>query len=86
VASMEVTSLGNVPEGMVVRANPERRYADFAHVGPLEKLRDTYNTIYQTWLPQSGYQVDGNFDMEAYTDEFKDFSPDSVFYIYVPIR
>jgi AraC family transcriptional regulator len=52
----------------------------------LDKLRDTYNFIYQSWLPQSGYELTGGPDFELYDEDFKDFAPDSRFDIYVPIK
>ncbi len=86
VASFEVERADHLPEGMVVRMIPEQKYAVFEHRGGLETLGQTYNNIYQVWLPQSGLQIAAPFDMEVYTDEFKNFAPDSVFYIYVPVK
>ena len=86
IAGLEVSKVENVPEGMVVREVPAQKYAIFTHVGSLDKLRDTYNFIYQTWLPQSGYELTGGPDFELYDEDFKDFAPDSRFYIYVPIK
>ena len=86
VAGFEVTRADNLPEGMVVRMVPEQKYAVFEHRGSLKSLGETYQNIYQVWLPQSGLKIAAPFDMEVYTDEFKDFSPDSVFYIYVPVK
>jgi AraC family transcriptional regulator len=72
---------------MVVRMVPEQKYVVFEHRGSLKTLGQTYQNIYQAWLPQSGLQMAASFDMEVYTDEFKDFTPDdSGFYIYVPVK
>jgi predicted transcriptional regulator YdeE/DNA-binding transcriptional MerR regulator len=86
VAGFEVREDAPVPEGMVQRRVPAQKYAVFEHVGPLDKLRETYHNVYQVWLPQSGLEVAPGYDMEVYTEEFKDFAPDSVFYIYVPVK
>lgn len=86
VACFKVEKVEDVPEGMVVREVPAQQYAVFTHAGPLEKLSDTYNYIYQVWLPKSGYQAAGNFDFEYYNEEFNNFSPDSRFYIYMPVK
>ncbi|MFZ6031096.1 MAG: GyrI-like domain-containing protein [Chloroflexota bacterium] len=86
VASFKVEKAEGVPEGMVVREVPAQQYAVFTHIGALEKLCDTYNYIYQVWIPKSGYQAADNFDFEYYDEAFKDFSPDSRFYIYVPVK
>jgi predicted transcriptional regulator YdeE/DNA-binding transcriptional MerR regulator len=85
VASFAVDKVENVPPGMVVRQVPAYKYAVFTHLGPLDKLGATYDYIYHTWLPQSGYKTTGGIDFELYDEDFKDFAPDSRFYIYVPI-
>jgi predicted transcriptional regulator YdeE/DNA-binding transcriptional MerR regulator len=85
VASLKVSSEEDIPEGMVVRHVTAAKYAVFTHVGALDKLKDTYNYIYQTWIPQSGMQLTGGYDFEYYNEDFKDFAPDSRFYIYVPV-
>jgi predicted transcriptional regulator YdeE/DNA-binding transcriptional MerR regulator len=86
VASYKVGKVEDVPDGMVVRQVPAQRYAVFTHVGSLEKLGDTYNYIYQVWLPKSGCELSGGLDFEYYDEDFKDFAPDSRFYIYVPVK
>jgi predicted transcriptional regulator YdeE/DNA-binding transcriptional MerR regulator len=86
VASFRVENdrQADMPEGMVSRKIPAHKYAVFTHVGSLEKLSQTYHYIYQVWIPQSGYHPAG-IDFELYDQDFKDFTPDSKFYIYVPI-
>jgi len=86
VAGFNTTQADDIPAGMVVRQAPASRYAVFTHLGPLDTLRQTYDYIYHTWLPSSGLEVNGNWDFEYYTDEFKDFAPDSKFYIYIPVK
>jgi predicted transcriptional regulator YdeE/DNA-binding transcriptional MerR regulator len=86
VASLKVSSEEDIPEGMVVRHVPAAKYAVFTHVGALDKLKDTYNYIYQTWVPQSGLQLAGAYDFEYYNEDFKDFASDSRFYIYIPVK
>jgi predicted transcriptional regulator YdeE/DNA-binding transcriptional MerR regulator len=81
---LEITSENDLPEGMVIRHIPAGKYAVFTHVGALAGLKDTYNYIYQTWFPRSGNKP-GPLDFELYDQDFKDFAPDSRFYIYVPI-
>jgi len=64
---------------------PGGKYAAFKHVGSLAALRKTYEYIYQSWLPQSGYRRDNRPDIEVYDQDFHDFQPDSVLYLWVPI-
>lgn len=91
VAALPVKSTDEVPEGMVVKEIPAKEYAVFTYSGGLEKgeLLQFYNDIYQKWLPQSGYQMDGFFNFEYYDKKFNPenpSSPDSEFYIYVPVK
>jgi predicted transcriptional regulator YdeE/DNA-binding transcriptional MerR regulator len=86
VAGFPVDEATDIPEGMVVRHVPAGQYAAFTHIGALSTLRDTYDFIYHAWLPQSGYSLNGMIDFEWYDEDFKDFAPDSRFYIYVPVK
>lgn len=86
VCGFKVSKVDDLPEGMVARMVPASRYAIFAHRGLLDTLSKTYEYIYQTWLPQSGYELTGGPDFEFYNEEFDITSPNSVFYIYVPIK
>ncbi len=85
VAGFKVDDSANIPQGMVVVDVPANRYAVFAHRGSIDTLRQTYHDICDVWWPSSGYTPCG-YDMEVYTDEWKGFSPDSVFYIYEPVK
>ena len=86
VAGMEVTGVSDVPQGMVVKVVPAGKYVVFTHKGLLEKLRSTYEYIYGTWLPKSGFEVACQPDFEYYDERFKPGSLESEFDIYVPIK
>ena len=87
VAAAEVTSDRDLPKGMVFREVPAYNYAVFTHHGKLDKLGETYDYIFNTWLPRSDFEPHPDkFDMEVYTDEFEHDSDDSRFYIYVAIK
>jgi predicted transcriptional regulator YdeE/DNA-binding transcriptional MerR regulator len=86
VASYPLEEGQPVPAGLVVRHIPAHRFAVFAHRGGFEGLRQTYHNIYQVWMPEAGLKPISGMDMEVYTEEFDDFSPKSVFYIYVPVE
>lgn len=86
VAGFKVDKDAVPPKDMIVIDVPANRYAVFAHRGPLETLQKTYHAIITDWFPRSGFQLVGGYNMEVYTDEFKGFAPDSVFYIYEPVK
>lgn len=87
VAGVQYKEGQPLPKGTVIREVPECTVAVFKHVGAADTLHQTYQNIYSSWLPASAYQPqEPGFDMEVYTDEFTFFAPDSVMYIYVPIK
>lgn len=86
IAGFKVAEDAIPPAGMVVIDVPENEYAVFAHRGSMESLGKTYQGILEDWLPRSGLKPSSGYDMEVYTEEFKDFTPDSVFYIYEPVK
>lgn len=87
VAGFPVSSTAHVPAGMVARSLPAMKCARFEHRGLLTSLGDTYNHIYQVALPQAGLQpLEPGLDFESYDEDFKIDSPDSVMYIWVPVK
>ena len=87
VCAFAAKSMDKLPEGFVLRTVPAHRYAVFAHRGPLDTLRQTYNNIYQVWIPQSGLKLHpDHFDMEIYDEGFKAGSADSIMWIYVAVE
>jgi AraC family transcriptional regulator len=87
VAGFEVADEKGLPAGMVHRQVPAYKFAVFTHHGKLTNLGETYQYIYNTWLPQSGLQMHPDkFDMEVYDGDFKLGEDDSKFYIYVAIE
>lgn len=86
VAGFKVAADAVPPKGMVVVDVPENKYAVFEHVGSKETLMNTYHLIANEWFPRSGMKPVGGYDMELYDEKFKDFEPDSIMYIYEPIK
>lgn len=86
VAGCKVAADAIPPEGMVVVDVPENHYAVFEHRGSKETLGNTYHLIANEWFPRSGLKPTGGYDMEVYDKKFKNFEPDSIMYIYEPIK
>lgn len=87
IAGFEVADDKDLPAGMVYRQVPAYKYAVFTHHGKLTNLGETYQYIYNTWLPQSGLQIHPDkFDMEVYDEDFELGVDHSKFYICVAIQ
>lgn len=86
MACVEVSDTDQIPAGMVARTIPASKYAVFTHQGSLDKLMDTYNYVYQTWLPTSGCELSGSFCFEVYDERFNPVGENSELDIYVPVK
>lgn len=85
VAGLKVSKDVECPQGMVIFDVPANTYAVFEHHGSMAGLRATYEGI-MAWWKQSGRQPAGNYDIEVYDEKFLNFTPESVFYIYEPVK
>ena len=86
LAGMEVDSMDDIPEGMMVREIPAAKYAVFTHKGSLETLGETYQAIYFKWAKETEYTLAKADMFELYDERFKCGEPDSEFDLYVPIQ
>src|SRR6185436_4882693 len=87
LAGIQVTTLDAVPLALVGKILPANRYAVFSHEGTLPgRLCETFQSIYQQWLPQSGLKLAGAYDFERYDARFLGpLNAESVMEIYVPV-
>lgn len=76
---------GYHPDGLVEWAINPHAYAVFSHRGLAENLGETVASIFDAWLPGSGYQLAEDFYFELYDDHFQPGSADSVIFIFVPV-
>ncbi|MHB9034932.1 MAG: GyrI-like domain-containing protein, partial [Anaerolineae bacterium] len=87
VAGVQVPEDAPVPPNMVMRRLPACRYAVYQHRGLIADLGKRYSEVYENKLPQTGLQrLEPGFDLEVYTEEFTGDAPDSVIYIYIPVK
>jgi AraC family transcriptional regulator len=86
LAGLPVTSLDDLPEGMIGRTVPAATYAVFTHVGRIDRLGETMNYIYGSWLPGSEYERQEGPDLELYDKRFAPTSDTSEMDILIPVR
>lgn len=86
VAGVQIARPEDAPPEFFQIHVPAGKYAVFKHTGALDGLRNTYESIYQEWLPQSGLKRAPGPDLEVYTEEFDAFKPSSVLYLWVPVE
>ncbi|MEK3837316.1 MULTISPECIES: AraC family transcriptional regulator [unclassified Paenibacillus] len=75
-----------VPLGMAAKLLPAATYAVFTHKGTLARLNDTFQYIYETWLPQSGSVRTNAPEFARYDQRYLGpTNEDSVLDIYIPV-
>jgi len=80
------TAVTAAPPELVSQRLPAATYAAFEHHGSIATIRCTYTYAYGEWLPHSGYQLAGQYDLEAYDARFTGpDQDDSVLRILIPI-
>ncbi|MDX9955812.1 MAG: GyrI-like domain-containing protein [Anaerolineae bacterium] len=83
IAAFSVDAGTIAPEGMVKLDIPAATYAVFSYTMPT--IQETYDMIYQQWLPQSVYEHAHTPELERYGMTFNPEDPNSQFEIYVPV-
>jgi AraC family transcriptional regulator len=83
---LEVEQLKNVPPEVVVKILPPTEYAVFTLQGE-QIASDWSKTIFQTWMPGSGYQAAHKYGFQLYDQRFKGLEhlDESLLDVYVPI-
>lgn len=85
-AAVEVKEAGAVPAGMETIVVPEGLYGIFLHKGPATEGIRTIQYIFSTWLPASGFLVDGRPHLAVMGDRYRKDDPDSEEELWIPIR
>ncbi|MCF7794180.1 MAG: GyrI-like domain-containing protein [Candidatus Cloacimonetes bacterium] len=75
-----------IPDGMVFTELPEQDVAVFTHVGSMENLAETYDYIYNKWLPDSEFEIMTAPEIEWYDKRFKYNDPESQMDIHIPVK
>ena len=82
-AAVGVDSFENVPETMVTKTIPAGNYLVYTYEGDIKNLGEFYGKIFDTYLPQSGHEMDMRPQLEVYDDRYmKTGAVD----IYIPVK
>ncbi|VVO34674.1 GyrI-like domain-containing protein [Pseudomonas fluorescens] len=86
IAGVEIEKLDDLPEKYRwVEVQPQH-YAVFEHKGSLETLPRTFQYIWKTWLPQSGYQAADAPEFERYSEDFNPKLNTGKLEIWLPLK
>src|SRR5689334_8907774 len=86
IAGVEVSDFSDLRREFSRVRIPEQRYAVFAHKDHISTIRRSVNTIWNHWLPASGYKIADAPNFERYDEKFDPSTGNGGFEIWVPIK
>lgn len=85
-AALTLADGKRAPTGLTELTIPAGQYARTTHLGPYEKLPDTWARLMGEWLPRSSHRVGDGVSYEVYRNTPMDTKPsDLITDIYVPL-
>ncbi len=86
ICGVEVSDFSRLPKELSRVRIPEHRYAVFTHRDHISTIRRVWFTIFDKWLPESGFQVAEAPEFERYGAEFDPRTGNGGFEIWIPIK
>ena len=86
IAGVEVSEFSDLPREFYRVRIAEQKYAVFTHKDHVSTIRRTINTIWNVWLPSSGFKMADAPTFERYDEKFDPQTGNGGFEIWVPIR
>jgi len=85
-AAFEVENFDDVPNEMKTHILGGGEYAVFLHQGPVTAFPKTWNYIFNTWLPNSDFELDNREHFEILRPSYQPFDPNAEEEVWIPIR
>lgn len=86
MTAVQVESFDALPEGTGRMRVQPRRYAVFAHDGSTETLHESWQAIWNEWLPRSGLRGAHAPDFERYDERFDPATRSGGIEIWFPVE
>ena len=86
ICGVEVSDFSKVPADWSRLRIAPQKYAIFAHREHISTIRSTWNTIWNKWLPESGYEAADAPDFERYGEEFDPRTGTGGLEIWIPVK
>jgi len=85
-AAVEVADYHDVPEDLETYTLTGGLYAVFIHKGAARVFKNTFEFIFNSWLPRSSYALDKREHFELLGERYKNDDPASEEEVWIPIR
>ncbi|MCW7491671.1 GyrI-like domain-containing protein [Leptospira sp. 2 VSF19] len=84
-AGIEVSKAATLFDELEIIKIPSGLYVRFLYQGLPSQAGPFYQSIFQEWLPKSGYKLDNRPHFELMGDKYKNNDPSSEEMIYIPV-
>ena len=85
ISGVEISDFSRVPQELSRLRIPEHQYAVFAQRDHVSTIRRVWYTIFNKWLPESGYKIAEAPEFERYGEEFDPATGSGGFEIWIPL-
>jgi AraC family transcriptional regulator len=86
IAGVEVADFSDLPREFSRVRIPEQKYAVFTHSEHISTIRRTVSTIWNHWLPTSGFKAADAPSFERYDEKFDPLTGNGGLEIWIPVR
>jgi AraC family transcriptional regulator len=86
IAGVEVADFSALPREFSRVRIPQQKYAVFTHAEHISTIRRTVNTIWNHWLPVSGFHAADAPNFERYDEKFDPATGNGGLEIWIPVR
>src|SRR5947209_9416321 len=86
IAGVEVSDFSDLPREFSRVRIPEHKYAVFSHHDHVSTIRRTINTIWNHWLPASGFKAADAPNFERYDENFDPLTGNGGLEIWIPVK
>jgi AraC family transcriptional regulator len=85
ISGVEVADFSLLPSDLARLRIPEHRYAVFTHREHISRIRSTWHTILNEWMPKLDHVVDDAPDFERYGEDFDPRTGTGCVEIWIPV-
>jgi AraC family transcriptional regulator len=85
LCGVEIARADNLPSGFTLIRLDAREYAVFSHRNHISTIGNTMKTIWEKWLPESGYRFAEAPEFERYDERFDPITGSGVVEIWLPV-
>jgi AraC family transcriptional regulator len=86
MSGVEVSDFSRLPAELSRLRIPEQRYVVFTQRDHITTIQQTWFTIFNKGLPESGHQHSGGPEFERYGEEFNPTTGEGGFEIWIPVK